>query len=84
MPNNPSTKKRMRQAESRRALNRDHRSRLRSAIKQVRTASSKKEAETLYREAEVLLDRAARKNLVHRNAAARLKNRLQKSIRQKS
>ncbi len=84
MPNIQSAKKRMRQNETRRAQNRKHRSAVRSAVKKVRTAASAEEAEVAYREAERLLDRAARKNLVAKNNAARQKSRLIKDVRGKA
>lgn len=47
-------------------------------------AGSRAEAAAAYKEAESLLDRAARKNLVHRKTAARHKVRLRKVISTKS
>lgn len=81
MPNTRSSKKRDRQATTRNERNRTQRSELRSAIKRVRTATSREEAETALRFAERLIDRAARKHLVHTNTAARTKARLHKAIR---
>lgn len=83
MPNIKSAKKRMRQAEGRRALNRQQKSTLRSAVKSVRQAGTQEEAQAAYKEAEQLLDRAARKNLVPKNAAARNKRRLHKVVVEK-
>jgi small subunit ribosomal protein S20 len=79
VPNISSAKKRMRQAGRRNLRNRIARSTLRTAIKKVRTASADT-AEAAYREAEKLLDRAGRKGLIHRNAAARSKARLRKLV----
>jgi small subunit ribosomal protein S20 len=76
-------KKRMRQAESARERNRAQRSAMRGAIKKVRTATSAEEATKALKEAEVLLDRAASKRVIHRNAAARLKSRLNKATHKK-
>lgn len=84
MPNIQSAKKRMRQNESRRAQNRKQRSAMRSAVKKVRAAATAAEADAAYREAERLLDRAAGKNLVSKNHAARQKSRLIKAAREKS
>lgn len=80
MPNIRSAKKRMRQAVKRRARNQTQRSAMRTAVKRVRTAATAEEAQAAFRKAEELLDRAARKNLIHRNAAARQKSRLRKAI----
>lgn len=80
MPNIRSAKKRMRQAGKRRARNQAQRSAMRTAVKRVRTAATAEDAQAAYRKAEELLDRAARKNLIHRNAAARQKSRLRKAL----
>ena len=80
MPQIKSAKKRQRQTESRTQENKVHRSKLRTAIKKVRQAATKDEAATALKQAEVLIDRAAGKNLIHRNAANRNKSRLHKAI----
>lgn len=77
MPRIQSAKKRMRQGRARAAQNRTQRSRLRGALKKVRTAAGA-EVETAYAEAVKLLDRAGRKHIIHPNAAARQKSRLAK------
>jgi small subunit ribosomal protein S20 len=69
----------MRQAVARAAQNRTHRSKLRTALKKVRSATGA-EARAAYAEAVKLLDRAGRKHLVHPNAAARQKSRLAKLL----
>ena len=79
MPRIKSAKKRMRQAVARAAQNRTHRSKLRTALKKVRSATGA-EARAAYAEAVKLLDRAGRKHLVHPNAAARQKSRLAKLL----
>ncbi|HXE57510.1 MAG TPA: 30S ribosomal protein S20 [Gemmatimonadales bacterium] len=84
MPRIKSAEKRMRQARARTAQNKQQRSRLRTAVKKVRQAASSAEAQAAFRLAEQLLDRAGRKNLIHRNAAARLKSRLSKLVAAKS
>ena len=79
MPRIQSAKKRMRQGLARTAQNRTQRSRLRGALKKVRTATGAG-VETAYAEAVQLLDRAGRKHLIHPNAAARQKSRLAKLV----
>ena len=76
MPNNKSAEKRMRTNAIRADRNRAFRSRLRSALKKVRTASDSTAGATALREASSLLDRAARKRIIHPNKAARAKSRL--------
>ena len=85
MPNSKSAKKRLRQNEARRDRNRATRSALRTQIRKVREAVKAGElekAEQQFVHAARQLDRAGSRNLIHRNAAARTKSRLQKLIRQ--
>ena len=65
----------MRQARTRGARNRAQRSALRTALKHVRDATADNAVEA-YAAAVRLLDRAARKGLIHQNNAARHKSRL--------
>ena len=76
MPNVKSAEKRMRTNEIRAARNRAFRSRLRTALKRVRSAESADAGRDALREASSLLDRAARKRIIHPNKAARAKSRL--------
>ena len=69
----------MRQGRTRAVHNRTHRSELRTALKKVRSATGA-EAAKAYAEAVKRLDRAARKSIVHKNAAARNKSRLAKLV----
>lgn len=81
MPNVKSAEKRMRTNKIREERNKAARSRLRTAIKKVRQSDNAdpENAEARYQEAKSLLDRAARKRLIHPNKAARLKSKLAKS-----
>jgi len=83
VPNSRSAKKRMRQAIRRNVRNRAARSALRTVIKRV-SAVPADGADAAYRAAERLLDRAATKGLIHRNAAARSKRRLRRIVNSKS
>ncbi len=76
MPKIKSAKKAMRQARSRTIRNKAQRSALRTAVKHVRAATTAAAATQAYALAAQLLDRAARKGLIHRNNAARHKSRL--------
>jgi len=77
VPRTKSAKKQQRQAKGRTQRNRAQRSALRTAVKKVRGTTGK-DRDQAYRSAEQLLDRAARKGLIHRNTAARQKSRLAK------
>ncbi len=83
MPRTKSAKKQLRQAKARTLTNRTQRSQLRTALKKVRTAGTAPEAEQAYAEAVQLIDRAGRKNIIHRNAADRQKSRLAKFVAKK-
>ncbi len=80
MPNLKSAKKAMRQSRRHAVVNRAQRSALRTALKRVRAAGTKQEATQAYAAAVKLLDRAARKGLIHKNNAARNKSRLAKFV----
>ncbi len=80
MPRIKSAKKRQRQTKVRTERNRAQKSALRTAVKKVRSAATAAEAQAAMADAESLLDRAGRKNLVHRNLASRTKSRLAKLI----
>ena len=79
MPNHKSAEKRNRQAERRNAINTASRSRLRSQIKKIKSALDEGDtsaAKNLLPETISLIDKAARKGVLHQNAAARHKSRL--------
>ena len=82
MPNIKSAKKRMELSREARERNRAKRSRIRTAVKRVRDADDAETAESLCREAESLLDRAARRNLIHANKVARIKSQLARHVRE--
>ena len=69
MPNIASAKKNMRKSKAAMARNRAQRSALRTALKKAGTSEDNVAAVKL-------LDRAARKGLIHKNAAARHKSRM--------
>jgi small subunit ribosomal protein S20 len=76
VPNIKSAKKNMRKSRAAAVRNRAQRSALRTALKKATEPEATNETR---RGAISLLDRAARKGLVHRNAAARYKSRLAKA-----
>lgn len=84
MANSAQAKKRARQAVKRRAHNMASRSMMRTAIKKVRVALQGKDAEqanTAFTAAQSIIDKLARKGLVHKNAAARYKSRINAQIK---
>ncbi|MFQ5661304.1 MAG: 30S ribosomal protein S20 [Gammaproteobacteria bacterium] len=84
MANIASAKKRARQAEKRRLHNAGYRSMLRTQIKKVVTAieqGDKESATDALSNATPVIDRMAGKGLIHKNKAARHKQRLNARIR---
>lgn len=84
MPNSPSAKKRLRQNEASRAHNRSLKRSVRTQVRKVREAikaGNAEEAETEFRAAAKELDRAGSRNIIHANAAARVKSRLSSQIK---
>jgi small subunit ribosomal protein S20 len=75
VPNIASAKKNMRKSRAAMARNRAQRSTLRTALKKGTAAAKGSEDRAI---AVQLLDRAARKGLIHKNTAARHKSRLAK------
>lgn len=84
MPNHKSAEKRVRQNERRRVVNRSNRSRLRTAVKDLRSALEKsgKNAAELLPTTVSEIDKAVQKGVLHRNAAARHKSRLTARVNQ--
>ena len=76
VPNIASAKKNMRKSRAATVRNRAQRSALRTALKKAKapTASAEERAAAV-----TLLDRAARKGLVHKNLASRQKSRMAKA-----
>jgi small subunit ribosomal protein S20 len=75
VPRIDSAKKNMRKSRAAAVRNRAQRSELRTAVKKASSADATDAQRT---RAVQLLDRAARKGLIHRNAAARRKSHLAK------
>ena len=84
MPNSKSAKKRLRQSVTRQARNLSAKRVVRSQLRKVHEAVDSGDAElaeTEFRLAVKKLDRAGADNIIHRNAAARLKSRLSAKIK---
>ncbi len=79
MANHFSALKRARQTERRTVRNRANKSRVRSALRELRqalTAGNREAAEQAFRKTTSTLDKAIQKGVIHRNTAARYKSRL--------
>ncbi|TFG73503.1 MAG: 30S ribosomal protein S20 [Flavobacteriales bacterium] len=80
MANHKSALKRIRRNEAVRLRNRYQHKTTRNAIKKLRSLEDKKEAETLFPTVMSMIDRLAKRNIVHSNKAANLKSKLAKHV----
>lgn len=83
MPNTASSKKRVRQTETRTMRNKNRRTAMRTSIRKLGeavAAGDKALAQTLLVETQGLIDRAAKQNIIHENNAANQKSRLARSV----
>lgn len=79
MANHFSALKRARQTERKTAVNRNNKSRVRTAVRRFRealAAGDKNNAITVYRETVSALDKSVQKGILHKNTASRYKSRL--------
>jgi len=84
LANSAQAKKRARQAEDSRQRNASQRSAMRTSVKALQKAiddGNKEQATAAYQAAVPALDRMARKGIIHKNAAARSKSRLNAAVR---
>lgn len=80
MANHKSAIKRIRSNASKRLRNRYQAKSTRNAIKKLRSTSSKSEASDLLKKVVSMLDRLAKKNVIHKNKAANNKSKLTKFV----
>ncbi len=83
MPKLKSAKKRLRISLKATERNKGIRTRMRTAIKKVRTAEDKSTAEAALNQAISIVDSTVRKGKLHRNTAARYKSRLSHFVQAK-
>ena len=84
MANHVSALKRARQTETRTAVNRANRTRVRTSLRALREAITNgdlKAAQTQYRETASLLDKSVQKGVLHDNTASRYKSRLNARVK---
>lgn len=81
MANHKSAKKRIRQNEVRRIRNRYPAVTTRNAVKKLRETSDKKEAVEMLPKVSGMLDKLAKRNIIHKNKAANLKSKLSKYVK---
>ncbi len=80
MANHKSALKRIRSSETKRLRNRYQHKTTRTFIKRLRESTDKKEAENLLKQVTGMLDKLAKKNVIHKNKAANLKSSLSRKV----
>ena len=80
MANHKSAEKRIRANEAKRVRNRYQAKTTRTFIKKLRTTSGKSEAENLLKEVNSMIDKLAKKNIIHWKKAANQKSKLTKLV----
>jgi len=80
MANHKSALKRIRQTEKRRLHNRYYAKTTRNAVRKLRATKDKEEAIGLLPKVSSMLDKLAKKNVIHKNKAGNLKSKLAKLV----
>lgn len=76
MANNASAKKRIRQTEKKRVHNKYYHKTTRNAVKALRNTTEKDAASVLLPKVSALLDKLAKRNVIHKNKASNLKSKM--------
>ena len=80
MANHKATKKDMRQAEKRRDRNRYYGKTTRNAIRDLRAVEEKKAVDEKMPDVLSMIDKLAKRGVIHKNKAANLKSKLTKKV----
>ena len=80
MANHKSAIKRIRQTEKRRIHNRFYGKTMRNAVRQFRALDDKKDADEKLPGIMSLIDKVARRSIIHKNKAANLKSKLTRHV----
>ena len=84
MANHFSALKRARQTETKTAVNRKNTSQMKTALRKLKTAlagTDNKEAQTAFSQVVSILDKSAKKGVIHKNTASRYKSRLSARVK---
>jgi len=76
MANHKSSIKRIRQTLTKRLRNRYYAKTARNAVRNLRATTDKAQAQELFKKASSMLDKLAKKNIIHKNKAGNLKSKL--------
>ncbi len=80
MANHRSSIKRIRQIRTRNESNKYYAKTMRNALKTIRSTTSKEEAGVMLPKLNAMLDKLAKKNIIHKNKASNLKSSLVKHV----
>lgn len=80
MANHKSALKRIRSSEAKRLSNRYQHKTTRTFIKRLLQSTDKTEAQDLLKKVSAMLDKLAKRNIIHKNKAANNKSRLTKHV----
>lgn len=80
MANHKSAQKRIRSNDAKRLRNKYQNKTTRNAVRKLRATTDKKEALSLLPRVVAMLDKLAKRNIIHKNKAANLKSGLQVSV----
>jgi small subunit ribosomal protein S20 len=80
MANHKSALKRIRANNARRLLNRYQFKTTRNAVKKLRNTTNRSEAEALLKSVISMVDKLAKKNIIHKNKAGNLKSKLTRHV----
>jgi small subunit ribosomal protein S20 len=80
MANHKSSEKRIRQIETRKDANKYYAKTARNAVKTMRESTNKEEAAALLPKLTSMLDKLAKKNVIHKKKASNLKSSLTKHV----
>ncbi len=80
MANHKSSVKRVRQTKVRTLHNRYYAKTMRNALKKIRTSEDKDEVKELYPKVCSMLDKLAKRNVIHKNKAGNLKSKITKRV----
>ena len=80
MANHKSALKRIRSNEAKRLRNKYQHKTTRNAVRDLRAATDKTEAEGMLVKVASMLDKLAKNNIIHKNKAANLKSKLTKHV----
>ena len=80
MANHASALKRIRQTQKRRLRNKYYAKTMRSRLKLILSSKDKKEVTSMYTGVISLIDKLAKRNVIHKNKAANLKSQVHKHL----